>query len=118
MAGVQLVVQNISGVVVVNFGGTSLLDASAIEAVGRQLYELVDDQARRKILLDFSSVRFLSSSMLGVLVRLHKKAVAIGGRLALLGLQPKLLKVFKITRLDKVFDIYDDEGEAFRSFGV
>ena len=118
MAEAQLVVQEISGVTVVHLGSASILDGAAVDAIGKELFELIDSQARRKVLLDFSSVKFLSSSMLGVLIRMQKRAEAINGRVAILGLQPDLHKVFKITRLDKLFDFYDKEDEAMRSFGV
>ena len=118
MAEAQLVVQNIGGVMVADFTDASILDAQAIEAIGRQLYELVDDQARRKILLDFSRVRFLSSSLLGVLISLQKKSQAIKGQVAICSLRPDLKKPFKITHLDKLFKFYDEEEDALNSFGV
>ena len=114
----QLVVQNIGGVVVANFTDASILDAQAIEAIGLQLYELIDEQAQRKILLDFSRVRFLSSSLLGVLISLRKKAEAIKGQVAICGLRKDLKKPFKITHLDKLFKFYDEEEEALNSYGV
>jgi len=118
MAESQIVVQDISGVTVVNLGSASILDGSAVDAIGKQLYELIDAQAKRQVLLDFTAVRFLSSSMLGVLIQMQKRAQAIKGRVAILGLQPDLHKVFKITRLDKLFDFYAKEDEAMKSFGV
>ncbi len=118
MAQSQLVIQDISGVTIANLGSASILDGAAVEAIGRQLFELVDAQAKRKIMLDFTSVRFLSSSMLGVLISMQKRAQAIDGRVVILGLKPDLHKVFKITRLDKLFDFYDKEDDAMKSFGV
>ena len=118
MTEVQLVVQNIGDVVVVSLGSSTILDGITVEAVARRLFELVDQQARRKILLDFSQVKFLSSSMLGVLIRLQKRAGAIKGRVVIVGLRPELHRVFKITRLDKIFNFYRDEAEALSSFEV
>jgi anti-sigma B factor antagonist len=118
MTEVRLVVQKIGGVVVVTLGGSSILEAAAIDALGRRLFELVDEQAHRKILLDFTQVKFLSSTMLGVLIRLQKRLQAINGRLAIYGLRPELHKVFKITRLEKLFNFYDNEQDALNSFGT
>ena len=114
----NLVVQNIGGVVVVNFADASILDGPAIESLGKRLYELVDQQAQRKILLDFSKVRHISSSLLGVLIQLQKKSGAIHGRVAVCSLRPELQKVFKITRLEKLFSFYEGEEPALNSFGV
>ncbi len=118
MAEAQLVVQNIGGVVIASFSGASILDAQAIEAIGEQLYELVDEQAQRKILLDFSHVRFLSSSLLGVLISLQKKSQVIKGQVTICSLRADLRKPFKITHLDKLFKFYDNEEDALKSFGI
>ena len=118
MTEVQLVVHSIHDVVVVNLGESTILDGTTIESIGKQLYVLVDEQAQRKVLLNFSRVKFLSSMMLGVLIRLQKRSAAIKGRVVIVGLRPDLHKVFKITRLEKLFDFYGDEKDALSSFGV
>jgi len=118
MKDVQLLVQTVGDVTVVDLGSSSLLEGPAIEALGKRLFELVDEQARRKVIVDFSQVRLLSSMMLGVLVRLQKRAEGIKGRIVLCGLRPDLMKVFKITQLHKLFDFYKDENEALNSFDV
>ena len=118
MAQAQLVIQEISGVTIVDFGSSSLLEGTVVEAIGRQLTDLVANQARRKILLDFSQVRFLSSSMLGVLLQTRKQLEAIKGRMAICGLRQELQKVFKVSKLEKLFKFYDKEEQALNSFGV
>lgn len=118
MNQVQLVVQDIGGVTIANFGSSSILEGSAVEALGRQLLDLVDNQARRKMLLDFSRVRLLSSTMLGVLLHMRKQLTAIKGRMVICGLRPELRRVFKVSKLEKLFEFYDKEEQALNSFGV
>ncbi len=118
MAQAKLLIQNITGVTVVDFSDSAMLDGPTIEDISRQLYELVDQQAQRKILLDFSRVKFLSSSMLGVLVALRNKAQLIKGRLVIAGLRPELRKVFKISQMEKLFEFHDDQGSAMASLSV
>jgi len=113
-----LVISQIQDVTIVDFRNTSILDGSAVEAIAGQLYPLADQQARRKILLDFSAVRFLSSQLVGVLLALHKKAKAIKGRFILCGLRPELHKVFKIMKLEKILEFADSEEEALVRFDV
>ena len=114
MAESGLIITRLFDVTTVTFRDTSILDGAVVEAIGKELYELVDSQALRKLTLDFTAVRFLSSSMLGVLIQLHKKSQAIKGRLVICGLKPELKKVFKIMRLEKVLQFADDEAEAMR----
>lgn len=116
MAQADLVITQIEGVCVVNFRNESILDGSVVQSIGEQLYALVDEQAHRKLVLDFSPVRFLSSTMIGVLIALHKKSQAIHGRVVLAGLREELFKVFKIMKLEKVLRFAPDEKEAVRSF--
>jgi len=118
MAEAQVLVQNIGGVTVVDFTDSSILDGIAVETIGQRLYELVDERARRKVLLDFTQVKFLSSSLLGVLIKLQQKAKAIKGRIAICGLRPELRRVFEISRTEKLFSFYDSEEAALNSFGV
>jgi len=56
--------------------------------------------------------------ILGVLIRLRKRAEAIHGRVVICGLRPELHKVFKISKLDRLFDFYSNEEEALKSFDV
>ncbi len=118
MQATEFLVTNIRGVTVVVFQSPSILDSMEVETIGKRLYPLVDEQARRKIVLDFSQVRFLSSQVLGVLINLHKKAQKINGELIICGLHPELGKVFKITRLDKLLKFAKDEEAALNEFGV
>ena len=65
-----------------------------------------------KLILDFSKVRFLSSAVLGLLIRISKRIYENEGKLMLCNINPKIYEVFKITRLTKVFDIYKDIESA------
>jgi anti-sigma B factor antagonist len=118
MAKSNLLLEDYAGVTVVTFTDTSILDTAVIEQLGKDLYHLTDEQDKRKLILDFSNVKFLSSHTLGVLLTLHKKSKAIKGAMVLCGLRPELKKVFSITSLDKVFKFYRDDAEALASFGV
>ena len=118
MQAAEFLVTNIRGVTVVDFQSPSILNSVEVDMIGQRLYRLVDERAQRKIVLDFSQVRFLSSQMLGVLINLHKKAEQINGAVILCGLHPELGKVFKITRLDKLLKFAKDEEAALNEFGV
>ena len=113
-----LVISKMQDVVVVTFRATSILDDGTVESIRQDLYSLVDEQARRKVLLDFGHVRFLTSAMLGVLIALHKKSQAIKGKLVICGLRPDLKKIFAITKLDSILEFADDEADALKRFGV
>lgn len=64
-------------------------------------------QAPKKIVLDLSSVDFMDSTGLGVFVSLLKK-LGPDGAIAVAGVQPAVLRLFQLTRLDTLFRIVDN----------
>jgi anti-anti-sigma factor len=114
----RLLIQSFRDVTVVNFNDASILDTVQVQQIGEELYGLVDARAIRKLILDFSNVKFLSSSALGVLITLRKKSDEIKGKVLLCSMKPDLRKIFKITNLEKLFDFYENEEKALGYFGV
>lgn len=114
----DLLVQRIKDATIVTFQDASLLDTASIDYVGTTLYKLIDNEDRRLLVLDFTDVKFLSSSALGVLVNLQKKAGQVKGQVLICGLRNEIAKVFKITKLDKLFKFHKNEGDALQSLGI
>lgn len=56
-------------------------------------------------ILDFSKCKFIDSTGLGVIVGVYKKCIENNGSVKLKNLNEEVLRVFKLTRLDRVFDI-------------
>ena len=100
------------GVLIVSFQDASILDTLTIQKIGRELFELVESQAQRKVILDFGEVRFLSSTALGVLLTLRRKADKAGAAIALTRVRDELARVFEITNLDKLFQFFNTTEEA------
>jgi anti-sigma B factor antagonist len=112
----RLEVEDIGDVTVVNFVDRRILDEQNIQIIGEQLFSLVDEVGRRKLLLNFGNVEFLSSAALGKLIALHKKLQAVNGRLILCNIRAEIFEVFELTRLDKFFTIHKGEQEGLQGF--
>src|SRR5437762_8858546 len=112
----RLEVEDIGDVTVVNFTDRKILDEQNIQVIGEQLFSLVDEAGRKKILLNFGNVEYLSSAALGKLITLNKKLQAAGGKLILCNIDPQIYEVFEITKLDKFFNIQKEEQAALQSF--
>ena len=105
------------GILIVNFTDAKILDEARIQQIGAELMEMATAASQgKKMLLNFSGVQFMSSAMIGKLVLLNKKAKADTIVLKFCTISPNVLEVFKITRLNKVFDIQPDEEKAIKSF--
>jgi len=93
-----------------------ILDEANIQEIGDELTQLVTKDHRIKLLLNFENVEYLSSAALGKLISLHKRVREHNGQLKLCGIRPEIYEVFKITKLNLLFEIYDDEELALKTF--
>ena len=90
-----------------------------IGAGDTQLREVITNAVnagRTKILLDLGGVTTIDSSGIGELVSSYTTVTNRGGKLKLLHLPAKLNELLHITQLITVFEVYDNEDEAIRSF--
>ncbi|HUT11329.1 MAG TPA: STAS domain-containing protein [Thermoguttaceae bacterium] len=112
----RLDVNEVGEVTVVRFRDQKIIEDINIQELGRELFRLVEVENRGKLLLNFSSVDFLSSAALGKLITLDKKVKTHGGELKLSNIRPEIHEVFVITKLDRLFDIKEDEADALAAF--
>ncbi len=78
----------------------------------RQTLAELSDQGKHRIIVDMAGVDFLDSTGLGVLVGALKRAKAVDGSLRLVCDHERILKIFRITGLEKVFKIYSSVVDA------
>ena|SRR5437016_11627729 len=93
---------------VIEFQTPSLMNPQDLERVGLQLFRIVDEEKRDRLVLDFGKVKYLSSQAIGIILTLNKKlsgGSAGGDNLVLCGVGPQLLQLLKITRLDRILTI-------------
>ena len=91
------------------------LDAKTASAVKEKINEKLNEK-KSLILINLSEVPYMDSAGLGVLVSGLKNTNKFSGDLKLWGLQEKVKNVFELTRLNKVFEIFEDEKSALESF--
>jgi anti-sigma B factor antagonist len=87
------------------------IDVYTAPQLRERLIELVE-RGSRHIVVDMEQVEFLDSTGLGVLVGGLKRVRAHDGSLRLVCAQERILKIFRITGLEKVFGIYPSVDEA------
>jgi anti-sigma B factor antagonist len=112
----RLEVEDIGDVTVVNFVDRKILDEQNIQIIGEQLFSLVDQFGRTKILLSFGNVEFFSSAAHGIIITLNKKVQSAGGRLVLCNIDPGIYASFEIMKLVKFYYICRSEQEGLQAF--
>lgn len=92
-----------------------LNDELTIQAWGDELCALIENCKKDRLVVNFQSVKFMSSSALRALITLNSKAKAKKVALFLCAIDANILEVFKITKLDSLFKIRGTEQEALHS---
>jgi anti-anti-sigma factor len=109
----RVLVRHIERTALVRFVNAEVLfEEGAVRAVGDQLERLVSEEGHTRLLLDLRGVRYVSGAMLGRLAALQQKIGRVRGRIQLYGLDPLVRDVLRITRLEREFDLCDDEAQA------
>jgi len=112
----RLDLEEIGDVTVASFIDRKILDEGNIQIIGTQLFGLIEEDGREKIILDFTNVEYLSSAALGKLITMDKKVKAAQGKLRLCSVRLEIYEVFRITKLDQLFDIHDTQEQALEGF--
>ena len=104
------------GTLTIQFSDPRITDETHLQRVFEEVTKQLGKTEEKQVILDFSPVEFMASSMLGKLVQLNKQCKEYRVQLKLCSITPQILEVFKITKLHKVFDIQSYEPTARKSF--
>ena len=103
-------------------GDVTILDMTGEVRIGEGAISLRDsirnlaDQGKKKVLLNLAGVKYMDSSGVGELIANYTTIKRQGGQLKLLNLTDRIQNLLVITKLLTVFDAYDNEAEALKSF--
>ena len=104
----EVTIMDIDGRIAVQDGADIFRDAV------RQLVR----RGRVKLVLNFHDASYIDSTALGEIIRAYTSATRDGGTLKLLNVPARVHELLMITKLLSVFDLFDGEAEALKSFGV
>ena len=102
-------------------------DVTVVDAAGRitlgegasAFRDMIRDLAakgNKKLLVNLSEVSYIDSSGIGEMVSSYTTVTNHGGQLKLLGLNKRVKDLLQITKLYTVFEVFDEEASAIRSF--
>src|SRR5262245_20797650 len=101
--GSRLRVKRDGQVTRVEFIDRNILDEANIQQIGEEIAGIVEAEPSPKLLISFANVDHLSSAALGTLITINNKVKNRGGKLRLASIDPQIYEVFKITKLDQLF---------------
>jgi anti-sigma B factor antagonist len=103
-------------------GDVTILDMKGAVRIGEGSIELRDSirrlagEGKKKVLLNLAGVNYVDSSGIGELIANYTTISRQGGQLKLLNLTDRIQNLLVITKLLTVFDAFDNEAEALKSF--
>lgn len=112
-----LAVEQHGDVVVAQFLPAQLTDELNIEEMGTELFSLADHYGFLKVVVDLGKVDFVTSSVLGKLITMHRRLHRNGGKLAICSLRPSLEDVMRTSRLIDFFHVREDVPQAIELVG-
>jgi anti-sigma B factor antagonist len=111
---VKLTTRQVGDVTVVDAAGRITLGEGA--SVFRDTIRDLVAKGSKKLLINLSEVSYIDSSGIGEMVSGFTTVTNSGGQLKLVGLSKRVKDLLQITKLYTVFEAFDDETEAVRSF--
>jgi anti-sigma B factor antagonist len=113
----RLDVREIDGVKVVRFHDRQLFDERTVRDVADQIASILPNDGNPiRLVLDFSDVTLISSSLLSKLILFQRRVDGSRGKLRLCEMSPVLQQVFRTSNLDRLFSIDRDQRTALAAF--
>ena len=109
----QIVARPSEGWVIFDLSGD--IDLAHSPTMRKVLLLEIKEKRTAKVLLNLKNVRYIDSSGIASLVEGLKASRDQGSRLILYNLSPAVREVMQLSRLQKIFEIYDDEEQALSS---
>ncbi|MBI4567882.1 MAG: STAS domain-containing protein [Planctomycetes bacterium] len=92
------------------------LDESHAGELAYELNKTAEKEFQPKILINMKDVTYISSAIIGKLAAFQKKMNQDKGTLKFCSVSSAVMKVFQVTRMDKIFTIYGDAVGAMNAF--
>lgn len=109
----EILEEKISGIDVLKLKGR--LDASGAKNLKKKVDALAKEK-RFQFIMDMAAIDFIDSSGLGSMVASLRSVNKMGGDIKIASLQDPVRSIFALTRLHRIFEIFDDSLTAAKSF--
>ena len=103
-------------VTIIDMEGRVTLDEGADDF--RELTRRVIREGRLKLVINLEKVPYIDSTALGEIIRTYTSVIRHNGSVKLLNVSSHVHQLLVITNLLSVFDLFDSEDDAVKSFGV
>lgn len=103
-------------ITVATVSANQVIDATSVTDLGDELLAFLEDRPGTDLLLNFTKVDYMSSSMLTELLRINDLFRRVKGSMRICGLRKEMRQIFEVTKLDQIFHIEDDFKSCLKRF--
>jgi anti-anti-sigma factor len=90
------------------------MDSNEFDRLNEQVLEIFAEHAQPRWVLDMTGLNYVGSSVLGLLVNIRQRVMALQGQLILCGLSPQLLRIFRTCCMERLFKISKTRADALK----
>ena len=105
-------IYNENGILFVNIDEN--FDIGSISNLKDQILESIETQKYNRIILDLTRVRFLDSTAIGIIIKIALNSKEKKARFALINLDENIYKLFTMSNLQRVVQIFSDKKQAIQ----
>lgn len=98
-------------------GVSGELDMTNADRFRDELQKAINLSTSRNLLLDFSDVKFIDSSGLGVILGRYRELQPFGGEIKILGVSPHVYRVLHLSGLTKIIEVQQSRGQRSEAGG-
>ncbi len=113
----QISDRQVGDVTIVDISGKVVLGDGGDMIVKEKFHGLVQ-AGRKKLIANLAEVSYVDSAGLGAIVHSYSSVMKEGGKLKLLNASKRIKDLLSITKLLTVFELYESEADAIKSFGA
>lgn len=99
---------------VIEFMSTEL-DHHITNEVRDEIDDILMSKSVKNIIFDFKNIKFMDSSGIGVIIGRYKKVSNEGGKVSVVNVNARVKKIFNLSGMNKIIDIYDTYEEVVSS---
>ena len=93
------------------------IDVVEFDRLNDSMKALLNGKAAGQWVIDFTSVSYIGSAMLGLIVNVRQQVKTAGGKLVLCGMSPRLAEIFRMCSMERLFTITKTRSDAIRVLG-
>jgi anti-anti-sigma factor len=110
-------VEPIQSVRVIKLTLPETIDVLEFDRLNESVLDVLNAHANQPWVLDLSSVTYLGSATLGLIVNIRQRIKSAGGRLVVCGLSARLVDIFRTSSMERLFTITRDRSDALNVLG-